>query len=196
MSLSVCEPNVPISGIHMVIYFLGARFPGHCPASIKRVYNGDFGEDEDSDTLDEHGCYIYRLLHGLEICGENTEKTFARLLRRCREGKNFPMCRVAPVLSDDGVGGIAFCSAHCAESRPKQIMEETLFQGISRQASLQQENSVVEISSPEPEHVCWICHLSPSLDPTLNGFFRLSRRPFRLFLLAHVYAQECPHLRV
>ena len=82
----------------------GARFPGYCTASIGSVFHDDFEEGHD-DILYKHGCYPYRLLHGLTICGQNTEDTFAPLLRRCSSGRNGPMCHCDPdaLVSDDEV---------------------------------------------------------------------------------------------
>ena len=85
--------------------FLGARFPGYCTASIGTVFNGDFPRAH-PDILYQHGCYAYRLLHDLNICGENTQVTFSPLLKRCSGGRNGPMCHtdIAALLSDDEVG--------------------------------------------------------------------------------------------
>lgn len=71
-------------------------------ADITGVYNDDF-HDNQEDILWLHGCYVYRLLHDLKICGQNTKETFSRLLGRCCTGQNAPMCHVVVKPSDDEV---------------------------------------------------------------------------------------------
>jgi hypothetical protein len=80
----------------------GARFPGHCSAGVTGVYNQDLSDDPDN-TLWPHGCYAYRLLYGLRICGENTRDTFSKLLERCHRGQNAPMCHLVADPSEDEV---------------------------------------------------------------------------------------------
>ena len=78
----------------------GARYPSHCSAPIKDVYHEGFDED-DCDILIPHACYAYRLLHGLNIRGENTNVTFARLLKRCKSGDNYPACPIVATLASE-----------------------------------------------------------------------------------------------
>ena len=94
---------------------IGPRFQGHCSAKLTRVHRGDL----EGETDVEHGCYPYRLLHGLNICGEDTSKTFARLLERCRQGNNHQMCPT--VIDDAEVGVLPFLVTRRAEARPKQM---------------------------------------------------------------------------
>ena len=49
---------------------LDAKFPEYCVALIKDVYHGNFKEGN-SDILCPHRYYIYHLLYGFCICGEN-----------------------------------------------------------------------------------------------------------------------------
>lgn len=87
----------------------GPRFHGYCSASIQSVYNEDF-EKDDVDLASSHGCYAYRLLHGLSICGQSTTDTFARLLKRCSRKRNSPMCSYESdaSMSTDEVGLIPY----------------------------------------------------------------------------------------
>jgi hypothetical protein len=68
----------------------GARYVGFCKSSIQNVYHEDIRTEE--GISHKHGCYVYRLLRGLSLCGLNTEKSFATLLRKCAAGNNHPMC--------------------------------------------------------------------------------------------------------
>lgn len=96
--MAACIPFHPSSDIVCI----GARFAGYCRAPIKDIHNGDF-DSNDGDALFPHGCYAYRVLWGLNICGEDTKTTFAQLLKRCKEGENYPMCHGIPTLYDDEV---------------------------------------------------------------------------------------------
>ena len=78
----------------------GARYPGNCSAPIKGVYHEGFCED-DYDILVPHACYVYRLLHGLNIRGEDTNMMFARLLERCKNGDNYPACPIMATLASE-----------------------------------------------------------------------------------------------
>ena len=83
---------------------IGARYPGHCSASIENVYNKDFDENDDRLTL-PHGCYVYQLLHGLNISRGDMDETFARLLSRCVKAE---MCPCLPTIPDNEVGVLQF----------------------------------------------------------------------------------------
>ena len=137
----------------------GARYPGHCAAPIKGVYHEGFGEG-DCDILLPHGCYVYRLLHGLNICGENTNVTFAQLLKRCKNGNNNPACPVVATLaSEDEVRTLH--STACSGLTfffPKQIMDDIPPQDASSQAPPEADQSVITIDSSGQEDVSSLCH--------------------------------------
>ena len=119
------------------------------------VEHRDFGE-EDLGILDHHGCYVYRLLHDLVICGENTSQTFARLLRSCQKRENGPMCPGSTKENDEDVEvGLSRFGLFAVLTffLSNQMVNETGEAGAGNRASPDRRPSAISVSSPEPEQV-------------------------------------------